>query len=356
MLFTLLKSYAIWLLVSVLVCTFGIAVTAIFDPSQARTLLISYLYFWNGLLVAMSGCGALHFTLATIRQKFNFLIFGILSLSEDLQVYMAHQLQKLFSISNKNLIALPVFFVGSMILYICGYPMTGFPKYYLWITSSSMFYVGGLLLAYAIYSVHIFNCLEKQIDNVGLQDNVNIVELENFNFYISILFFSAIVALYFSFRGTLTANFTFSPPHQWIENIVHMFMFPGGDYASVRNLLLYPIILFLPLSLFAGFYMKYVIRRIYLGSIKRKISEIDVLAKPIISNADLKNSEIAVIEVRRAAMELKEKIIQNNRVLPMVTIKDSPSIFLSIIIFLQFIWINDTKVKEFIENFIYSKN
>lgn len=356
MLFELLRSYAIWLLVSVAVCIAGICVTLVLDPGQARIFLISYVYYWNGLLVAMSGFGALHFGMTTYKQQIHYLIFGILDITGNLQIAMIADLQKLYSVWNKQSIAIPVLVIGMMILYICGYPMTGFPKYFLWFSSSFMFYAGGLMLAYGVFSLHIFHLLEKHIDDVRLQDDVNIIELENFNLYLSTLFLAATLALYFAFRGTLTANFTFTPPNQFTEHAVNLFMAPGSSYSSVRNLLLYPIVIFLPLVLFSGFYMKVVMRKIYLASIKRKISEIDALAKPIIEDADSKNPAIAIIEVRKTVMELKEKIIQNNRVLPLVTLNDSPSIVLMLVVVLQFIWINDKYVKGFFEGLVGAIN
>src|SRR5262249_31835230 len=220
-------------------------------------------------------------------------------------------------------IAIPVLIIGMMILYVCGYPMTGFPKYFLWLSSSFMFYAGGLMLAYGLFSLHIFHVLEKNIENIRLQADVNIVELENFNLSLSTLFLAATLALYFAFRGTLTANFTFTPPNELTEYVVNLLIAPGSSYSSVRNLLLYPIVIFLPLALFSGFYMKLVLRKIYLAGIKRKISEVNALAKPIIEDADSKDPAIAIIEVRKTVMELKEKIIQNNKVLPLVTLNDS---------------------------------
>jgi hypothetical protein len=356
MLFELLRSYAIWLLVSVSVCIAGICVTLVLDPSQARMFLVSYVYYWDGLLVAMSGFGALHFAMTTHKQQFHYLIFEIFNVTGDLKFAVIAELEKLYSFWNKQFIAIPILIVGMMVLYVCGYPMTGFPKYFLWLSSSFMFYAGGLMLAYGVFSLHIFHFLEKNIEAVGLQDDVNIIELENFNLYLSTLFLAATLALYFAFRGTLTANFTFTPPNQFIEHTVNLFVAPGGNYSSVRSLLLYPIVIFLPLALFSGFYMKLVLRKIYLASIKRKITEIDALAKPIIEDADSKNPAIAIIEVRKTVMELKEKIIQNNKVLPLVTLNDSPSIVLMLVVVLQFIWINDRYVKGFFEGFVGTIN
>jgi hypothetical protein len=356
MLFELLRSYAVWLFVSACVCIAGTCVTLVIDPDQARAFLVSYVYYWNGLLVGMSGFGALHFGMITHKQQFHYLAFEILDLAGDLQFAMASELEKLYSFWNKQLIAIPVFIVGMIILYVCGYPMTGLPKYLLWLSSSFMFYVGGLMLAYGIFSLNIFHFLEKNMDNIRLKDDVNIVELENFNLYLSTLFLTATLALYFAFRGTLTANFTFAPPNHVIERIVTLFIAPESNYSSVRNLLLYPIVIFLPLALFSGFYMKLVLRKIYLRTIKLKIAEIDTLAKPIIDNADSRDPEIAIIEVRKTVMELKEKIIENNKVLPLVSVSDSPSIVLASLAALQFIWINDKYVKGFFTGLVDAIN
>src|SRR4029077_3156390 len=323
MLYDLIRSYVVWLLVSTFVCAAGTCITLVVNPDQAHTFFVSYVYYWNGLLVGMSGFGALHFGMITHKQQFHYLAFEILDLAGDLQFALTTELGRLYSFRNKQLIAIPVFFVGATILYVCGYPMTDLPKYMLWACSSFMFYVGGLMLAYGIFCLKLFNFLERNAGDIRLQDDVNIVELEYFNLYLSTLFLTATLALYFAFRGTLTANFTFAPPNQAIERIVTLFIAPEGNYSAVRNLLLYPIVIFLPLALFSSFYMKLVLRKIYLGSIKQKGAEVDTFAKAIIDDAESKNPETAIIEVRKTVMELKEKIIQNKKVLPLFTLSDS---------------------------------
>ncbi|NEX00237.1 hypothetical protein, partial [Rhodopseudomonas sp. BR0G17] len=71
-----------------------------------------------------------------------------------------------------------------------------------------------------------------------------------------------------------------------------------------------------------------------------------------LDSVDLKKSEPAVIEIRKAATELKEKIVENNRVLPVLTLKDSPSIALVIVAILQFLWLNDKEVRRFLDGII----
>ena len=295
----------------------------------------------------MSGVGALHFALSTYKKQFHFFISEILCLDSNSKVLVFSELDRLYSFGNKHLIALPIFLVGGAILYFCGYPMIAFPKYYLWVTSSVMFYVGGLMFAYALYSLKVFYALEENVQNISLQENVNIIELENFNLYLTILFFASTIALYFAFRGTLSANFTFLPPHEWVKNLISLFLPTKSEYSLLRNLLIYPIVIFLPLSLFAGFYMKLVIRKIYLNDIRMKLREIDQLTKPAIEQVRSDNIELNIIEVRKTALELKEKIVQDNKVFPLITLKDTPSIALLLVVILQFIWLNDDLIQEF---------
>jgi len=58
------------------------------------------------------------------------------------------------------------------------------------------------------------------------------VELENFNLYLSTLFLVTVIALYFAFRGTLTANFTFVPPAQWIGRL-HQYISASNQQLQV---------------------------------------------------------------------------------------------------------------------------
>jgi hypothetical protein len=117
-------------------------------------------------------------------------------------------------------------------------------------------------------------------------------------------------------------------------------------------LLIYPIVLFLPLAAFAGFYVRLVLRKIYLVSIKRKILEIDDLAKPIVENGRSLYPIDRIIEIRNVAMDLKGKILSNNKVLPLVDLKDSPSIILLLIILVQFVIDNDVTVRSFLRGLL----
>jgi len=263
-------------------------------------------------------------------------------IKERNQVEIYNALQNLWKLKNKQLISIVFFLIGGTILFLCGYPHNGFPKYYLWFTSSSLFYIGGLMFSYLIYVILLFRKIESSESKILLQKNTTIIEIENFNFYLTTLFLVCTIALYFAFRGTLTADFTFEN-----KGIFGLF-----DSVESRRLLLFPIVAFLPFVLFSGFYIRYVIRKIYLNSIKKKIKEIDKLSKPFkkknlekLSKEELMN----VLQIRTSVLDIKEKIIQNNKLFPLISVKDSPSILLIIAVLIQFVYQYDGTIKEFIK-------
>ncbi|MDB5584768.1 MAG: hypothetical protein JWR80_9944 [Bradyrhizobium sp.] len=352
MLLKLVRSYLTWLLISATVCLIGTIISVIVVPSQGREFLVSYVYHWNGLIVVPTGVGALQFGISTFKAQFHYLVSEILEVEPNASGPIYLDLERLFSWKNKQIIAVPVFLIGALTLYICGYPLTGLPRFILWLASSLMFYVGGMMLAYTIYLIRLFSTIEQNLGHVRLRNNVHILELDSFNLYLSTLFFAGAVALYFAFRGTLTANFTFVPPFGWADDLVRIFISTDGDYKQVRNLLIYPIVIFVPYGIIAGFYIRIVLRKIYLASIKQKICEIDDLASPFIDGTNAKNTGDRAIEIRNAVMDLKGKIMSDSKDLSLVNIKDSPSIVLLVIIAIQFVMHNDGTIKGFMSNFL----
>ncbi len=348
MLLKLVNNYGIWLAISLVVCLVGYLVGLTYSRALADGFLVSYSWYFNGLLIATTGYGALLFTLRTYKGVFHNLLHNVLDIPESLELDIYKSYDTLANFKNKQKIALPIFIAGSLILFSCGYPLYGFPKFLLWISSSSMYYAGGLFIAYLYHAVGLFKLIEESLTEIRLQKNTQVLELENFNFYLSLLFLSATVALYFAFRGTLTANFTFVPP----EPVKFILGFHGAsDYAIAKKLLLFPLAIFLPYTLFGGFYIRYVLRKVYLNGIKRELDEIDSLTEPYLTERGFPKSDNEVnriIRIRTAVLELKDKIIQNNRVLPLVNLRDSPSIVLLIIIIVQFVYQYDKTIRDFV--------
>lgn len=350
MFFKLLYHYLIWFCVSMFLCIICYIICLLESKRLAFDFAVSYLWNFNGLLVPTTGFGLLTFALSTHKNIYHNLLHNVLYIPEKQQIQVYQDLENLASFKNKQKIGVPIFFMGALILFSCGYPLYGIGKFLLWLTSSTMFYAGGLMIAYLFYSLLLFKKMEIFHEEISLQENTHILELENFNLYLSTLFLGGMIALYFAFRGTLTANFTFIPPEP-INYILSEFVYEKIDYSQIRNLLLYPLVLFLPATLFGGFYIRYILRKIYLNSIRLKLGDIDRLTEPFIKErASFSSEENAdrIIKIRIAALDLKNKIIENNKVLPLINIKDSPSIILLIVILIQFIYQHDQTIRNFI--------
>lgn len=352
MVLRLLNTYFKWFIISICTCAIGVAVSFLYSKQMAHDFIASYIWYFDGLLIPTTGFGTLHFAIKTCKGVYHNLITNIFSIPLEYQHEIYKLLDDLNSFRSKQKIAIPIFIVGGGILYCCGYPLNGVPQFILWLTTSSLYYAGGLMVAYLYYTILLFKRLEVLHNEIILQKNTQLLELETFNFYQSLLFLSGMIALYFAFRGTLTANFTYVPPGI-ISNVLDTFASKPVDYSGIKLFLLYPLILFLPYALFGGFYIKYVLRKIYLSSIKNKLSEIDQLSDSFTKITDQSASENEidrVIKLRTAVLELKSKIIQDNKVLPLVNIKDSPSFILLIIIVVQFIYQNDKTISGFIRS------
>lgn len=178
MFFKLIKSYFIAFAISIAVFLIGYLICLVFYTSEiASKFTNSFVWRFNGILIITTGYGALIFALRTFKEYYHSLIYNIFEIKESNKIEIFSALQNLWNYRNKQYISLMFLLVGSIILFLCGYPHSGFPKYYLWITSSSLFYVGGLMFAYLIYAIILFNKIEKFGNKIILQKNTTIIEL-----------------------------------------------------------------------------------------------------------------------------------------------------------------------------------
>ena len=324
-----------WLMISVIICTIGGLISwAIQGKEMAFQMVWSYAYHFNGIFIIGTGYGTLFFILKTYPNAFQNLL-SILDLSEELKLELTKGFDKVKSPLKHNLISIIITLIGGGILLQCGYPLEGFSKFFLAITSISLFYVGGLMFSYLIFTIMIFRTLDEHNHKITFQKNTEIVELENLNVYLTTIFLSSVIALYLAFRGTLTANFTF-------ENTVFN--------ETTRQFLLFPIVVFLPFVLFSGFYIRYVLRKIHLNGLTDKIDNLHNLIATSRENEfyDLRQS----LELEKMVLEIKEKIYSKSNTISLLSLKDSPSIIIALVLIIQFLYQNDNTIQNFIKSFL----
>lgn len=328
----LLKSFTyilLFSLLSFLVCLLGTSITYYLQGYElAIKMFESYVFKFDGIFVAGVGYGLLWFVKGRRKWLIN-LLNNILELNDEDNEKILNYEKKVNFVTG-NLISIPVTIIGGLILWNCGYPLTGFAKYFLAFTSISLYYVGGSLLAFFIFSSRIFWYLEDNEDRIKYNERTSPIHLETFNSYFIIISSVGILSLYLAFRGTLTANFTHAP-----------------DGSLMRTFLIFPIILFSAAPLMYSFYPRYVIKRIYDSNIISRITTIENLMEN-------KNKEDVSIkeklETEKLLLDIKESLTMERSKQNIFNLKDIPSILLIILMVLQVIIPHDNVVKEFIRS------
>lgn len=320
----------IFCLISFLWCLSGVLCTYFLQNEfLAKELFISYVIHFNGIIIFGFGYGLLWFIKSSYSAAFSNLL-NILSIEEDIQIQIQKSFSKIQYPIRNNLISGFITIIGGIILWKCGYPLEGFSKYFLAVTSISMFYVGGRLFSYLIGTIFLFKKFDLHQSEIKIQKNVNLLEFENLNSYLSVVFLGGIAALYFAFRGTLTANFTY---------------ILGTNF---HPLLAYPIVIFLPFVLFSIFYIRYILNKIQ----KRQIFERIHNLNEIISKQPKEMNVKEILDMEKTILDIKEKLLSQLNSFYLFKIKDSPSIIISVILLFQFIYQNDNMIRKFIKSII----
>ena len=313
--------------ISFLVCVLAVLVCYFCQsPSIAAALFNSYIFSFDGVLIVGFGYGLLWFIRRNGEQSFNSL-FNILDIPESEQLSLLKYHEWVSSSKRKHIIAVIITVIGGLILWNCGYPLQGFAKYFLAVTSISLFYVAGLMSGYFISCLLIFRRLDEINSSVKIKSGSGPYELENINLSLLLCTTLGVVALYLAFRGTITANFV---------NTQEGFIF--------RKLLVYPIASFLPGILFTSFYCRYVLRKIQENEILQKIEYLQTLSS---SEIDKSEGTKEKLEMEKLFMEIKEKLLAEKNKLPLLSLKDSPAIAISAIFIIELIIKNDDQIQNY---------
>jgi hypothetical protein len=103
-----------------------------------------------------------------------------------------------------------------------------------------------------------------------------------------------------------------------------------------------PAILYLPATLCFSFYPRYVLRKVAECDILCRIQEFEDDAEKL-QPASLKDG----LELRKLILDLKDKMVNEYKAVPLLSFKDAPSLTISLIFVIQFIFQKDSVVAEF---------
>lgn len=314
-------------IISFLFCIIGVSICYFAQGSDiASQLFESYIFRFDGILIIGFGYGLLWFIKDTKGHIVNSLL-NILDISQDDQIAIIKYQKWIVSPMRNHSVSIAITLIGGFILWNCGYPLSGFAKYFLAVSSISMFYVAGQMSGYFIGTILIFRKVDDLQPNVKITASASPYEIEQLNLQLLLSSTLGVIALYLAFRGTITANYTFE--HNGV---------------LFRHLLVYPIISFLPGILFANFYCRYVLRKLQENEIIQKIDSLHDLSKLEIEKIDDNKQKL---EIEKLFMEIKEKLIAQKNKIPILGLKDSPALFISVIFVIEFAAKNDKTLADF---------
>ncbi len=318
-------------LVSLILCLIGYGITySLQSREMAESFFVSWIFYFNGILVGGSGYGLLWYVLREGRNLLAMLnnAIGIQNLEPVKVVVYSRRAN---SWMWRNLIAIPITIVGAFLLWHSEFPLSGFAKYYLAVSAMSIYYVGACILVFFVFVLLMFKAIEESLEVQDLHKKVSPLEYASINNFLALTATMGVFAIYFGFRGTLTANFGVA-----------------GFEDSLRRFFILPLGLFLPATLVYSFYPRFVLKKLHDHQI---LAQIRIFEDLKLASQKKRATAKERLEVEKLLSEIKEKLVAERKQLPIIGYKDSPSLALVILMILQLIFQNDKIVRDFFRIF-----
>lgn len=300
--------------------------------TMTRDFIRAYFGTFNAIGVAATGYALMLFVRTTGHAVMSQLL-DVLHVPDQHAVTFARGLDRATSWRATNWISIPLTIIGSLALWWRGFPLIGFAKIYLALSAFTIYYVASNILSFYLLVILLFRFVEDA-SNKGRGERFRLkvspggMEIRTIDAFLVTSATMGVFTLYVGIRATLTATFADSVPF-------------------LRELLLLPFILYLPATLCYSFYPRYVLRHI---SECDAVASIETFERQVASTPpdDIR----ANLELRKLIMDLKEKMLNDCRSVPVLGLKDAPSLTMSIIIVLQVIAQKDSVYADFLNSLL----
>jgi hypothetical protein len=316
----------------VVACVIGALITYFLQGDRmALDLVQTSIFNFNGVLVGAAGYGLLVFVYRGGKRMLALLI-SVLDVPDESMVEYGRRLQRVTSWRWWALVVVPLTVVGATVLWQAGFPLRGFARIYLAIWVMTIYVVASATLAFYLYTILLFHFIEEQSGysvrpRIRLKCSFASMDLQAIDSFFIVSATLGVLAIYLGFRGTLTANFT-------------------GTTDLFRKLMILPLVFYLPATLCYSLYPRYVLRQ---TSECDTLEMVDEFERQTTDHTapDFKSG----LELRGLIFDIKEKILNDRRAVPLLSLKDAPSLTMSLIIVIQFIAQKDSVVADFFKKF-----
>ena len=317
--------------VSLVICLIGCCITYIVqDANEAISLFNYWVFNFNGLLVGGTTWGVCSILWQDSKNTYN-RILHLIDLPKNDSIVLLKEFGMAHSRYRVTILGIIIGSVGAVTLILSGYPLVGFAKLWLGFWSASLHIFAGFIIVHIYYIIRFFRIIDTQYSSLRLKEDVSPARLDTLNSYFVITATVGILASYFAFRGTLTAGFVF-------ENQVF------------EKFLVYPIIVYVPFVMLYSFYPRFVLKKIYDRNIMDKLERLNLLQKGI--SEDSEQSIDKRLQLEETIANLREKLSFEAKRIPIVGIQDTPSLFILLLMFMQFIIHEDSLVNNFFHKFL----
>ena len=323
--------FLLFCLISLSLCVLGFIVIYYFQSKEiANQFFLTWTFYFNGILVGGTGYGLMWY----IKDEGNNLLAmlnNLIDISKFDNLKLVVYSQRANSWRWKNIVGIPITIIGVLVLWNEGYPLQGFAKYYLAVCSMSIYYVAAYIFTFFIFVLLMFKAIEENLHNNNISKKVAALDFESINNFFAITSTLGIAAIYFGFRGTLTANFDLSITQE-----------------PLRKFLILPVVLFLPITLLYSFYPRYILKKIFDLEILNQVKDLERLKSVAINEGKTIKEKL---EIEKIISDVKEKLLSERKQLPIISYKDSPSLLLVILMILHFIIQYDNTINSFFKIF-----
>jgi len=326
--------YVVFAAIAVVVAaTIGALITSVWQGDRmALDLVQTAVFKFNGVLVGAAGYGLLSFVFLSGKRMLA-LLNSILDVPDDYVPKYGIRLQHVTSFRAWLLIVAPLSVIGATVLWLAGFPLRGFAKGYLAVAVMTIYVVASAILAFYVYTILLFKFIEENAaystrPRVRLKCSFASMDLQTIDSFFIVSATLGVFAIYLGFRGTLTANFT-------------------GTTELFRKLMILPLVFYLPATLCYSLYPRYVLRQVAECDTLELVEAFERQTNDLPPEENLK----ATLELRNLIFDIKEKMLNDRRAVPLLTLKDAPSLTMSLIIVMQFIAQNDSVVSSFLSKF-----
>lgn len=298
------------------------------EPMAAQ-FTTAWLSTFSGILVGATGYGLLFFVTRE-RHRISPALLNVFDVPSECQPHFKRRLSTIRSWSLRGYVTVLLTLVGGTVLVRAGIPLNGFAHWYLTAAVVSYYLIGAYMLMIFVAILSVFAYVDDHaspdtIQRFSLRVPLRSIDIRTIDAYLIISALLGLFAIYHAFRTTLTA-FTGAPRPYY-------------------ELMILPLLFFVPATLVFSFYPRYVLREVW-------DSDTYMLLERVAPDSllDGKDDPKARLELHKLLIEVKAKMSEERKSIPLLTFKDAPALTLAAFTVIQFIVQKDPVLVNFFKS------